>query len=168
MKLRNIVTEATRTLVPYYKVTTKPDARIPGYLTKKKDIVRGYLSAFLDSGALKAARGGTDDPVYVVECYIDTSKLKAIEGVAFWDQDKRIKPGYYGTQVDPDEGIEEPLDVIVWNNPIKTRIVGAYLPSKNIDVTKPYGGGRYIKEGPPHLGRAWRLPNYTTDDIDEL
>lgn len=147
-KLAEILTESTTTT--YYKVTTEPTEEIPGYLTKSHDLIMGYLSAFLDS----------KPKVYVTEFNIDTSKLKVIEGAAFGPR-KNILPGYYGTEILPEDGIKEPLDVIVWNEPIKSKIVGAYLHHKNIDKSKPFTKGRYIANG-----RAWQLP-YTTDDINE-
>ena len=148
-------------MTSYYKVQVeKPKFGIPGYLTRLHGIIYGYLSAFLDSAK------NSDDIVYVVEVNIDIRRLKVIYGVTFGYNKSGLLPGYVGNEPIPDEGIDDPLDVIVWNEPIGIQAVGAYVKKYNVDPTKPYSSGRYISNG-----NAWldsERGSYSFKDLDTL
>jgi len=150
------------TIIEYYKVLEEKPTQskiIPGYLTKSHDIVSGYLSAFLDTKK-------ENKIAYVIKTLIDVNQLKTFNGLVFgYNQDKTILPGYKGNQIEPDEGINDELDVIIWNEPIKIEIVGAYIPTLNVDHTKDYNDGHYIENG-----NAWRDSKngiYTFDDLKQ-
>lgn len=159
MKL-NIICEGKT--IKYYKVVvgegvSKPEVNniVPGYLTQDHNTISGYLSAFISSSK-------KDDVVWVIEADIDIGRLEVIDDVVFgYKQNKSIMPGYYGTETSPDDGINNPLDVIVWNEPIDCRIVGGYIPSLNYELNGPMNSYK-------NDGNAWRDAKngvYTFDDI---
>jgi len=141
--------------IPYYKVMVgeKPNITV-GYMTSNAELVEGYLSAFISS-ANGAGGGGVDQPVWVVKSGVDINQLKQIEGLIFWDEpDDKIKPGYYGDETSPDDGIVDILDVIVISVPTKVEVVGGYIPELNYDFSGSMNS--YIDDG-----NAWKF----TDDL---
>ena len=149
-------------IIPYYKVTTRIDtSRPPGFMTSDHSFISGYLSAFLGTYL------EDKEPVYVIRADIDVHKLKPVERLLIGTEEGEddIKPGIYGTKTDAEEGINHPLDIIMYNEPINYKVVGAYLRCKNIEPHLSYKTGFY-KEG----GRAWRdgrAGEYSTDDVSE-
>jgi hypothetical protein len=150
MKL-SVISESKN--IPYYKVMVgeKPKVITPGYMTSDAGTVIGYLSAFISS-ANGPGGGGVNQPVWVVKADIDVNQLKQIDGLIFLDEpDEKIKPGYYGTETSPEDGIDNILDVIVITQPTKIDIVGGYIPELNYDF-KSGKMNSYIE-----TGNAWKF-----------
>lgn len=146
---------AASKVMTYYKVMTgkKPNVITPGYMTNDPGTVQGYLSAFISSANAGGREPeGENQPVWVIKTDIDVNQLQQIDGLIFWnDSNDKIKPGYYGTETSPDDGISNILDVIVVTQPTKVDVIGGYIPVLNYDF-KSGKINSYIK-----TGNAWKF-----------
>lgn len=141
----------------YWKVTYEPRINfIPGYCTDDSDHIKAYIPAMF-----------TDDPeciVYVMEFDVDINRLVEVDyPPGGFNQDKKIKPGYFGP---PDiKGVhstttKRSLEIIVWNEPVQAKLVGAYVKKLTVDDSP---SEYYIEDS--NFTRDSKNGNWTTDDL---
>lgn len=114
----------------YYKVVNHLDTNlIPGLCTNQTEHTKSDIAAAFDYK-------NPDQIVYVVEFDIDTSRLVFIETpVTSIDTEILSLPGCYGP-ANPDDDFhptQHSLDLIMWNEPVQYRLVGAYISGLSID-----------------------------------
>jgi hypothetical protein len=148
--------------VKYWKVLdgSPISSFVPGYSTNNPEHVEAYVSASF-------SRNDPEKIVYVVEFDIDIDTLVEVEySVGGFNQDKTIKPGYFGPPDSEDDAhpTTDPYEVVVYNEPVSAKVVGAYKSGLSVDPTKDYQSGYYLKNSNFH--RDSRNGKWTTDDLN--
>ena len=144
-------------MTTYWKVTYKPEVNfIPGYCTNDVSHIAAYVPAMF-----------TNDPeciVYVMEFDVDINRLVEVDyPPGGFNQDKKIKPGYFGP---PDiNGVhstntKDSLEIIVWNEPVFAKLVGAYVKKLTVDNSP---SEYYIEDS--NFTRDSKNGNWTVDDL---